>query len=407
MERPKPRTWVEWQREVPDDARFPFYVTEWVLQRVACELWSFEMKPGAFRLSARLSRVVAGGTVLVGLVLTLWLVPPWQAAQYADESQRLDPELVNRFRTTLAQILGGFALLFGLYLTYRRITVTEENVRLVEEGQITERFTRAVEQLGKTRTEGGQEIPTLEIRLGGIYALERIAKDSPRDHWTVMEVLTAYVRENAKWNGAQALGTAGAESGEEDQIAQHDANLRSVARLIPGEAPWRRAEERKPRADVQAVLTVIGRRNTGGDDWGPLDLRDTDLRGAELQGADLEGANLIGAHLEGADLFEARLEGANLKRAHLERALLIGAHLEGAWLMEAYLEGAALQGAHLEGALLIGVHLEGADLHDTDLRSALYVTCEQLVRARNWKTAYRDENLACGAPIPEPPEERK
>jgi hypothetical protein len=37
----------------------------------------------------------------------------------------------------------------------------------------------------------------LEVRLGGIYALERIARDSPTDHWTIIEVLSTYVRENS------------------------------------------------------------------------------------------------------------------------------------------------------------------------------------------------------------------
>jgi hypothetical protein len=61
---------------------------------------------------------------------------------------------------TTAQILGGTALLSGLYFTWRTLHVNRE-------GQITERFTRAIDQLGDQR---------LEIRLGGIYALERIAK---------------------------------------------------------------------------------------------------------------------------------------------------------------------------------------------------------------------------------------
>ena len=60
----------------------------------------------------------------------------------------------------------------------------------------TERFTRAIDQLGATDDKEGE--PKLEIRLGAIYALERIARDSPeRDYATIMEVLTAYVRDNA------------------------------------------------------------------------------------------------------------------------------------------------------------------------------------------------------------------
>jgi len=32
------------------------------------------------------------------------------------------------------------------------------------------------------------------VRLGGIYALERIANESEQDHWPIMEVLCTYVR---------------------------------------------------------------------------------------------------------------------------------------------------------------------------------------------------------------------
>ena len=37
----------------------------------------------------------------------------------------------------------------------------------------------------------------LDVRIGGIYALERIARDSARDHSTIMEVLAAFIREHS------------------------------------------------------------------------------------------------------------------------------------------------------------------------------------------------------------------
>uniref|UniRef100_UPI001177ECCC pentapeptide repeat-containing protein n=1 Tax=Calothrix rhizosoleniae TaxID=888997 RepID=UPI001177ECCC len=61
------------------------------------------------------------------------------------------------------------------------------NVKIAEDKQITERFSKAIEQLGSEK---------IEVRLGAIYTLERIAKDSPKDHWTIMEILTAFVRHN-------------------------------------------------------------------------------------------------------------------------------------------------------------------------------------------------------------------
>ena len=78
-------------------------------------------------------------------------------------------------------MLGGVAIGISLYYTWQKNNIAQE-------GQITERFTRAIDQLGKR---------ALEIRLGGIYALERISKESKEDYWPIMEILTAYVRKNS------------------------------------------------------------------------------------------------------------------------------------------------------------------------------------------------------------------
>jgi len=84
-------------------------------------------------------------------------------------------------------ILGGAALLIGLGVCWRRYETSHE-----QRGH--ERFAAAVEQLASDRADG---TPRTEARLGGIYALERLAADSDHEYWPIMEVLTAYVRENA------------------------------------------------------------------------------------------------------------------------------------------------------------------------------------------------------------------
>jgi len=81
----------------------------------------------------------------------------------------------------LALVLGTAVLLAGFYFTLDKLRVTVER-------HMTDRFTQAIDQLGNDK---------LEIRLGGIYALERMAATSEKDHWKIMEVLTAYVREHA------------------------------------------------------------------------------------------------------------------------------------------------------------------------------------------------------------------
>lgn len=97
--------------------------------------------------------------------------------------------------------------------------------------RITESFAKAVEQLGDDR---------LEARLGGIYTLERIARESKRDYLPIMETLTAYVRERAPWSTAADEATSESTLKTEDKIG---------------------ASRVRPATDIQAVLTVLGRRD--------------------------------------------------------------------------------------------------------------------------------------------------
>jgi uncharacterized protein YjbI with pentapeptide repeats len=238
--------------------------------------------------------------------------------------QRLPPaervKAENDVRTTLLQGVAGLLLLVGAIATWRQLRVSRE-------GQITERFTKAIDQLDHAKA--------LEVRLGAIYALERIARDSERDHWPIMEVLTAYVREHAAWKEP-----------EEEQF--------------------------KPAPDIQAILSVLRRRarTLGREEYQTLDLTETDLRVAALARAHLEGAALSRAHLDDAVLFATHLERAFLVEAHLARALLVAAYLEGAHLVEARLEYAVLRGARLKGANLTGAYLEGANLTGAYLEGA-------------------------------------
>ncbi|MGH3104581.1 MAG: hypothetical protein ACRDN6_10865 [Gaiellaceae bacterium] len=101
-------------------------------------------------------------------------------------AERLKAE--NDIRSTLVQALAGAILLAGLYFTARTLQVNTRTLEVNREGQITDRFTRAIDQLGQPGDD------KLAVRLGGIYALERIARDSREDHGPVIEVLTAFVR---------------------------------------------------------------------------------------------------------------------------------------------------------------------------------------------------------------------
>ena len=224
-------------------------------------------------------------------------------------------------RGRLLTLVAGLFAAGALWFTARNFTLSRE-------GQVTDRYTKAITQLGDEK---------LDVRIGGIYALERVARDSARDHPTVMEVVSAFVREHSheQW---------------------------------PASDPGGQEQARSTRPDVQAAVTVIGRRDAKRDSQ-------IDLGGADLTGADLTFARLSGARLTGANLTDANLTDANLRYANLTRATLTAANLGGAELT-----GARLTFARLSGARLTGVDLTRADLTEADLTFA-YLTRAYLTRA--------------------------
>ena len=95
------------------------------------------------------------------------------------------------------------------------------------------------------------------------------------------------------------------------------------------------------------------------------------------------------------DFSGAALRGLDLSGANLEVAVLSGADLRGSILRDAQLANANLERANLFKAILNGADLAGASLVD-----AQFLNCGQLAEAHHWQAAYRDDELACGAPIP-------
>ena len=135
-----------------------------------------------------------------------------------------------------------------------------------------------------------------------------------------------------------------------------------------------------------------------------VDLQEANLRGARLWRADLRRSNFWGADLRGADLLLfADLRRSNFWRADLRGANIWRADLREARLWRADLRGANIWRADLRGADLQDADLRGANIWRTDLRQISGIGCSDLKQARAWETTYRDEDLACGHPIPKAP----
>jgi BNR repeat protein/pentapeptide repeat protein len=237
--------------------------------------------------------------------------------------------------TTVTPVLVSIG---ALIFTALSLIATRDQIAIAQQGQYTDRYSRAIEQLGQ------QGPDQLQIRLGGIYALERLAHDSPRDQPTIIEVLTTFVR-----------------------TSTHPKSLEPSGPSCP---------DTPPTPDTQAALTVLGRRAVVHDGDAVIKLNNLCLAGANFESANLSKAmlnktnlqnvNFASAHLEGAQLSQADLTGAQLWKAHLN-----GAHLDSANLTDAELNDSKLVGADLSWITINGnTNFIGVDLRNARLENA-------------------------------------
>jgi uncharacterized protein YjbI with pentapeptide repeats len=322
--------------------------------------------------------------VVVSVIAALafwWWWPRWQinllVPEIRDAKARADVE--DKFRRTVGQLLGGAAVLCGAWLAFLQFSQQQQTAQSeIKQQQQAARDLLISNQLSK----GFEQLASdkMAIRLGGIYALEGVMNASERPEQyrgPVLEMLCAFVRE-------YTIGKTVFE---------------------------------KPAIDIQAALTVIGRRRgQEPPDLAQANIPGANLSGANLSGADLDSANLksaylSGANLSGANLLGVNLTGANLTGAKLGRIDLTGADLSGANLGLADLSGAYLSGVNLSGANLSGVNLRGADLSGANLRNAnlrdanlsgAYLIRADLTGAKNLIQTQLNE--ACGNKETELPE---
>ena len=415
------------------------------LRDIVLEKLGVEKAPKALSVPALLFWTVLFLILLFSLITVIFNVisNPVPLSEDAITEQRW---LLVRMTALVATLGAVVALPFTLIKTRQ----SERQTKATEEGLITDRINNAVEGLGaekkidrigrtvmRPKPGGGEEItiewkdkpidgavpvaggkwevfsetrPNLEVRIGAILALERLARNNLDIHVQIMEILCAYIRENAPASGAKNVATVEIYTDEKNGPLREDWK----DRLEAFHAQLRRdIAGLKPREDIQVVLTVLGRRNAQGrlqearhnnpvltaefifdgpgfeslprlknglidqaelEDWKAkrenyqgyrLDLRYTDLQGANLSNLNLNGALMEGVFLQGSNLSKTQLQGANLGNSFFHGASLAEAQLQGVIFSNANLQGvnlakAQLQCANLSGAQLQSAYLRGA-----------------------------------------------
>ena len=299
----------------PSDINFPKeQIKEFLAGR-----WKWFKRLRALKQAYLIIAGIIGITLLI-LFLRLYLelfLFEWNDPKIKDNSIR---DLAIAFFGTIS----GIGALFGVYLAILR---SEENTRqniianeqsqaahrqakTAEEGLITDRINKATEGLGKSDKDGD---PIVELRLGALYALERIAQDSIRDHIQIMEILCAYIRHNSLKNKAD--------------------------------------KTKEPTEDIQTALTIIGRRDTWPE--GKKYLKKEEDEGYYLELGD--------CYLYGADFYRANLRDAWFYEADLRNVNFIHTNLIGAWLNGANMSYAITDKAEMNGTNLMNVYAYTGD----------------------------------------------
>ncbi|WP_144120927.1 pentapeptide repeat-containing protein [Catellatospora sichuanensis] len=245
--------------------------------------------------------------------------------------QQVQAGLRDGVRSAMLQGAAGILVVIGAIAAWLQ-------VRVGRESHVTGLLARAIDHVGSDNPD---------VRVGGIYTLERIARNSAEDRLSVMFLLATLIRRRVPWNRPDGSGTAG---------FTEDVDMA---------LPWLRV--RQPEA--QTAIHVLSRRLVD-PMTARLYLARTDLGGVQvndggrLGNANFNHANLARAWLQGVLLDHGTFKGCDLRAANLRRASLISADLRGASLRNADLRDADLRGALLSTADLRGTRLTGADLSD-------------------------------------------
>ncbi|MEV6824018.1 pentapeptide repeat-containing protein [Amycolatopsis sp. NPDC051102] len=297
--------------------------------------------------------VVAGAALVVGGVA-------WGATTLllgeADRARDPGAARVEAIKTGLGSAAGATGI-FALLLAVRRQTHQELTAADVTfdatEKRVTELYAKAVEQLGS---------PKASVRLGGLYALDRLGQDNESQRETILNMFCAYLRMQYSPPDKLSEGATPEEHERHEARSQELQVRRTALRLLCLHRP------------SDAYLRLDGLRPWPGD----IAL---DLNAAFLPGANLSMMNLKGASLAGANLRGANLRRADLSLARLTGAMLEGADLEGAIVGNANLAGVRAARASFRGVRFTGTNLTNADLSDIDFQGA-YLTRAALTAAR-------------------------
>jgi uncharacterized protein YjbI with pentapeptide repeats len=173
---------------------------------------------------------VLGIIFFVALIVIGFAAVAWLLVDLLSGDQKRAAEATKAALPILAGVIGLPLIIWRLLILDRQTKISEEKTQIDRETQYTSIFSRGIDQLGQTRelkstanTNGTFEtitrtVPNIEVRLGGIHSLIRLAEESRRDRAKIESTLLSYVRENS-WLNRDGERSARTVSGEPSYLS--------------------------------------------------------------------------------------------------------------------------------------------------------------------------------------------
>ena len=206
----------------------------------------------------------------------------------------LNRDTIRHLAIALPAVAAASAGLVALPITLNRLQLTNRQTLAEEEGLITDRINAAVLGLGTEKTVKFADsdrnivertVANIEVRIGSLLALGRLARNNLDVHVQVMQILVSYINANA-------------------------IVLRSVSpttRSSP--APFTSS---KTRLDVQTSFDVIGDRTVDQVEQEKIESADKPSTAFVIRNALLIGVNLDDKNLSNLKFVDCDFSGANI-----------------------------------------------------------------------------------------------
>lgn len=192
----------------------------------------------------------------------------------------MNHEILRNIALSTIAILGGPFVVWRTYLFQKDIALKAENTNIADRNSFNGIFTKAIEQLGAFK---GEDEPNLNVRIGAIYALEKLSQANINYYQVIIDILCSYVRENSP-------------------VSLDNPQINDLIRI-----------------DVETAITVIGRRKRLKNE-STLNLSLANFTGANMQNGDFRSTVFSLSNFNHASLRLANLEGTVFTCADLDKA---------------------------------------------------------------------------------------